>query len=172
MSLSLSSQTRQPFHAAWSMEHLIIKCSITLGYVVDASTQAVSSSALNSYLTFCQLHHLDSSPTANTLSLYITFMSHHIEPCSVCSYLAGIVSQLQPSYPSVPIPLFMPTGFCLLLSALSRMHCISSLALCARNHPSLEMTSSLSINIFFTHCLMTTCYLSPSCWLVSLACCA
>ena len=28
-------------------------------------------------------------------------MSHHIEPRSVCSYLAGIVSEREPSYPSV-----------------------------------------------------------------------
>ena len=120
MSLSPSSQTRQPSHATWSMEHLIIECSITLGYVVDALTQAVYSSALNSYLTFCQLHHLDSSPTANTLSLYITFMSHHIEPRSVHSYLAGIVSQLEPSYSSVRANRFSPLVVHTLKGALRR----------------------------------------------------
>ena len=83
------------------MEHLIVECSITLGCALDCSTQASYSSALNSYLIFCQLHHLDPEPTINTLSLYITFMSHHIEPHSVCSYLAGIVSELEPSYPCV-----------------------------------------------------------------------
>ena len=166
MSLRPSARARQPSRAAWSMECLIVERSITLGCAFDASTQAVYSSALNSYLTFCQLHHLDSSPTANTLSLY--FMPHHIEPHSVRSNLAGIISQLEPSYPS----LFMLTGFRLLLSALSRELCVISPALCARNHPSLEMTSSLSVTIFLTHCLMTTCCLSPSCWLVSLGCCA
>ena len=64
--------------------------------------------ALNSYLTFCQLHHLDPDPTVNTLSLYITFMSHHIEPRSVRSYLAGIVCELEPSYPSVRQNPFSP----------------------------------------------------------------
>ena len=84
------------------MEHLLVERSITLGCVLDRSTQSMYSSALNSsYLTFCQLHHLDPDPTVNTLSLYITFMSHHIEPCSVCSYLAGIVCELEPSYSSV-----------------------------------------------------------------------
>ena len=101
MSLRPSTRARQPSRAAWSMECLIVERSITLGCALDASTQAVYSSALNSYLTFCHLHHLDSSPTANTLSLYITFMSHHIEPRSVRSYLAGMISQLEPSYPSV-----------------------------------------------------------------------
>jgi hypothetical protein len=83
------------------MEHLIVECSTSLRCALDHSTQAMYSSALNSYLTFCQLHHLDLDPTVNTLSLYITFMSHHIEFHSVCSYLAGIVSELKPSYPSV-----------------------------------------------------------------------
>ena len=74
---------------------------MTLGCALDRSTQSMSSSALNSYPTFCQLHHLDPDPSVDTLSLYITFMSHHIEPCSVRSYLAGIVCELEPSYPSV-----------------------------------------------------------------------
>ena len=80
------------------MECLLVERSITLGCALDRSTQSMYSSALNSYLTFCQLHHLDPDPTVNTLSLYITFMSHHIEPCSVRSYLAGIVCELEPSY--------------------------------------------------------------------------
>ena len=92
MSLRPSAWAKQPSHAAWSMECLIVECSIILGCALDALTQSVYSSALNSYLTFCQLHHLNSSPTANTLSVCISFMSHHIQPCSVHSYLAGIVS--------------------------------------------------------------------------------
>ena len=101
MSLRPFSRARQSARAAWSMEHLIVEHSITLGCALDCSIQTSYSSALNSYLTFCQLHHLDPEPTVNTLSLYITFMSHHIEPCSVHLYLAGIVSELKPSYPSV-----------------------------------------------------------------------
>ena len=83
------------------MERLLVERSITLGCALDRSTQSMYSSTLNSYLTFCQLHHLDPDPTVNTLSLYITFMSHHIEPRLVHSYLAGIVCELEPSYPSV-----------------------------------------------------------------------
>ena len=92
MSLRLSSRARQPTRAAWSMEHLIVEHSIILGCALDHSTQASYSSALNSYLTFCQLHHLDPEPTVNILSLYITFMSHHIEPHSVHLYVNQLES--------------------------------------------------------------------------------
>ena len=167
MSLRLSAGARQPSRAAGSMKRLIVECSIILGCALDASTQAVYSSALNSYLTFCQLHHLDSQAQLPT-------PCHCISPsCPITLSLALSAPTWLGLSPSLnhPIPLFVPTGFRLLLSALSRVHCILSLALCTRNHPSLEITSSLSINIFLTHCLMTTCCLSPSCWLVSLACC-
>ena len=52
------------------MERLLVERSITLSCSLDCSTQLVYSSALNSYLTFCQLHHLDPKPTTNTLTLY------------------------------------------------------------------------------------------------------
>ena len=83
------------------MECLLVKRSINLGLALDASTHQTYSSSLNSYLTFCELHHLDIEPTTQTLSLYITFMVHHIEPRSVRTYLTGIVSELEPFYPSV-----------------------------------------------------------------------
>lgn len=40
-------------------------------------------------------------PTAETLSLYATYMCHHIEPRSVDSYLSGICSELEAFYPAV-----------------------------------------------------------------------
>lgn len=67
MSLKPSSWARQPARVAWSMEHLIVEHSITLGCTLDHSTQSVYSSGLNSYLAFCQFHHLDTDPTVNTL---------------------------------------------------------------------------------------------------------
>ena len=168
MSLRPSAWARQPSCAAWSMERLIVERSITLGCALDVSTQAVYSSALNSYLTFCQLHHLDSQAQLPTFCCYTS------PSCPITLSLTLFAPTWLGLSPSLnhPIPLFVPTGFCLLLSTLSREHCVVSLALCARNHPSLEMTSHLSINIFLTHCLMTTCCLSPSYWLVSLGCCA
>ena len=83
------------------MERLLVERSINLGLALDASTRQTYSSSLNSYLTFCELHHLDIEPTTQMLSLYITFMVHHIEPRSVRTYLTGIVSELEPFYPSV-----------------------------------------------------------------------
>ncbi|TFK78970.1 hypothetical protein K466DRAFT_461601, partial [Polyporus arcularius HHB13444] len=40
-------------------------------------------------------------PTPDTLSLYVTFQSHHIEPRSVDAYLSGICSELEHFYPEV-----------------------------------------------------------------------
>ncbi|KAG1765062.1 hypothetical protein EV702DRAFT_1204711 [Suillus placidus] len=40
-------------------------------------------------------------PTPDTLSYFVTFMSHHIQPRSVEAYLSGIVSQLEPHFPEV-----------------------------------------------------------------------
>ena len=56
------------------------------------------SSAANSYLAFCKLHHLPVDPTPETLSYYITFQSAHINPKSVESYLSSICSCLEPFF--------------------------------------------------------------------------
>src|SRR5271168_840572 len=50
-------------------------------------------------LTFCDLHHLPVDPTPDTLSFYIVFLSSHINPKSVNSYLSGISQQLEPFFP-------------------------------------------------------------------------
>ncbi|KAG2056111.1 hypothetical protein BDR06DRAFT_838431, partial [Suillus hirtellus] len=47
------------------------------------------------------LHHLPIDPTVNTLSFYVVWLSHHIEPRSVDSYLSGIASRLEETYPDV-----------------------------------------------------------------------
>ncbi|KIK38965.1 hypothetical protein CY34DRAFT_25453 [Suillus luteus UH-Slu-Lm8-n1] len=65
------------------------------------STNQTYSSALNSYVTFCDLHHPALEPTANTLSLFVTFMLAHINPRSVDNYLSGICSLLEDYYPLV-----------------------------------------------------------------------
>ncbi|KIK42812.1 hypothetical protein CY34DRAFT_63089, partial [Suillus luteus UH-Slu-Lm8-n1] len=46
-------------------------------------------------------HHFPLKPTPDTMSYYITFMSHHIQPRSVEAYLSGIVNQLEPHFPLV-----------------------------------------------------------------------
>ncbi|KAF8554183.1 hypothetical protein OG21DRAFT_1509194 [Imleria badia] len=87
--------SRQPTRQPWTLERLLIERSVLLGLALDKSTSAAYSSALNSYLTFCHLHHFDPAPTIDTLSFYITFMAQHIEPRSIRSYLSGITSELE-----------------------------------------------------------------------------
>jgi hypothetical protein len=57
-------------------------------------------SHLNSYLNFCRLHDRPIDPTPDTLSFFVVWLSHHIEPRSVDSYLSGIVSKLEAYYPA------------------------------------------------------------------------
>jgi hypothetical protein len=83
------------------MERLVNERSISLGYSLDASSFGTYTSALNSYLTFCNLHHLPVDPTQDTLSFYVVFLSSHIKPDSVNSYLSGICRQLEPFFPDI-----------------------------------------------------------------------
>ena len=99
--MQLSPTARQPHREAWSLERLINERSISLGYSLDTSSFGTYTSALNSYLTFCNLHNLPVDPTPDTLSFYVVFLSSHIKPDSVNSYLSGICRQLEPFYPDV-----------------------------------------------------------------------
>ncbi|KAG1833200.1 hypothetical protein DFJ58DRAFT_736191 [Suillus subalutaceus] len=92
-------EARQPLRNAWPMEQLIHECSVNLGLALDKSTNQTYSSALNSYITFCDLHHLTIDPTPDTHSLLVKFMSAHINLCSVDNYLSGIGSILKEFYP-------------------------------------------------------------------------
>jgi hypothetical protein len=83
------------------MDRLINERSISLGYSIDASSFGTYTSALNSYLTFCKLHNLPVDPTPDTLSFYVVFLSSHINPKSVNSYLSGICRQLEAFYPEI-----------------------------------------------------------------------
>jgi hypothetical protein len=83
------------------MDRLINERSISLGYSLDTSSFGAYTSALNSYLTFCNLHHLPVDPTPDTLSFFVVFLSSHIEPRSVNSYLSGICRQLEPFFPEI-----------------------------------------------------------------------
>jgi hypothetical protein len=99
--INISAKSRQPRRDAWTMEHLVNEHSISLGYSLDTSSFGAYTSALNSYLTFCNLHELPVDPTPDTLSFYIVFLSTHIKPDSVNSYLSGICRQLEPFYPDI-----------------------------------------------------------------------
>jgi hypothetical protein len=80
---------------------LLHERAIALGFSLEASSRASYSSALQSYLSFCKSHGFDIKPTPDTLSFYTVFMSHHINPRSVSTYLSGICSQLEPYFPEV-----------------------------------------------------------------------
>ena len=94
-------KSRQPARAAWSRERLLRERAIALGQSIDISTLKTYGSSLNSYLSFVRLHDLPVEPTPDTLSFFVVFMSHHIEPRSVKSYLSGICQQLEPYFENV-----------------------------------------------------------------------
>src|SRR5271168_4801382 len=93
----------QPHWEAWTIDRLINERSISLGFSLDSSTFGTYTSALNSYLTFWNLHHLPVDPTPDMLSFHIVFLSSHINPKSVNSYLSGICRQLELFFPEVQI---------------------------------------------------------------------
>ncbi|THH05851.1 hypothetical protein EW146_g9790 [Bondarzewia mesenterica] len=47
------------------------------------------------------MHAFPIAPSEDTLSFYIVYMSHHIQPDSVATYLSGICNRLQPFFPHV-----------------------------------------------------------------------
>ncbi|KZW01961.1 hypothetical protein EXIGLDRAFT_596133, partial [Exidia glandulosa HHB12029] len=47
------------------------------------------------------LHNFSTEPTVDTMSFYVTFMSHHVSPRTAESYLSGICNQLESYYPDV-----------------------------------------------------------------------
>jgi hypothetical protein len=96
-----AKKSRQPTRVAWTHERLVLQRSIALGSALDSSTYDTYNSALNSYITFCRLHEMDTTPTEDTLSLFVVYMSHHIKPDSVDSYLSGICNLLEPFHPDI-----------------------------------------------------------------------
>ena len=101
MRITSHTKSRQRPRTAWPRERLLRERAIALGLAIDTSTLKSYSSALNSYLTFVRLHDLPVEPTPDTLSFFVVFMSHHIEPTSVSNYLSGICQQLEPYFPNV-----------------------------------------------------------------------
>jgi hypothetical protein len=94
-------RARQPQREPWTRERLVCERAIALGQAIDVSTWKNYGSALNSYLSFVRMHNIEVEPTADTLSLYTVYMSHHIKPDSVDTYLSGICHQLEPYFPNV-----------------------------------------------------------------------
>jgi hypothetical protein len=94
-------RSRQPACVAWSREKLLRERAIALGQAIDTSTLNNYGSALNSYLSFVRLHDFPVEPTPDTLSFFMVFMSAHLNPKSVSTYLSGICQQLEPYFPNV-----------------------------------------------------------------------
>jgi hypothetical protein len=94
-------RARQPTREPWTRERLVRERAIALGQAIDISTWKNYGSALNSYLSFVRMHNMSVEPTPDTLSLFTVYMSHHIKPDSVDTYLSGICQQLEPYFPHV-----------------------------------------------------------------------
>ncbi|KAF5358697.1 hypothetical protein D9757_014374 [Collybiopsis confluens] len=91
----------QPIRDVWSRERLLYERAVAMGSATDPGTRSSYSSALQSYVTFCRNHNFDIDPSPDTLSFFVVYMSHHIEPKSVESYLSGICNELESFFPDI-----------------------------------------------------------------------
>lgn len=98
---TVSRRSRQSGRVPWTRERLVRERAIALGQAIDNSKESNYNSALNSYIEFIRIHNFAIDPTPDTLSLYTVYMSHHIKPKSVGTYLSGICDQLEPFFPDI-----------------------------------------------------------------------
>lgn len=99
--LTPSPSARQPERQVWSMERFVKERALALSFALEKATKSSYSSALQAYLHFCRLHGFPVDPSAETLSFFTVWLSHHIDPKSVSNYLSGICSELEPLFPDV-----------------------------------------------------------------------
>ena len=99
--MSFLPSSRQPHRQPWTLETFVRKRAYAISNSLDLSTRRTYSSALNSWIAFINMHAFSIEPTEDTLSFFIVYMSHHIEPRSVKSYLSGLVQQLETNFPSI-----------------------------------------------------------------------
>ncbi|THH05031.1 hypothetical protein EW146_g10010 [Bondarzewia mesenterica] len=99
--IPVSPSSRQPLREAWTKERLERERAIAIGFSLERSTRSAYTSSLNSYISFCRLHDFPLDLTSDTLSFYVVYMCHHIQPRSVETYLSGICNQLEPFFPHV-----------------------------------------------------------------------
>jgi hypothetical protein len=76
---------RRPPRVAWSRDRLQHERAIAHGFALEPASVASYSSALQSYITFFQLHSFPIEPSPDTLSFYVVYMCHYIKPKSVKS---------------------------------------------------------------------------------------
>src|SRR5260370_11607351 len=94
-----SSSSRQPDHETWMLECLHLERACALGVCLEHSTTRTYASTFLSYSAFCQCHGFPICPTADTLSFFMVYMCHFIQPSSVKSYLSGICAKLEAHWP-------------------------------------------------------------------------
>lgn len=83
------------------MERFVRERALALSFTLEKSTKSAYSSALQSYLHFVRLHDFDVEPSIQTLSFFVVWLAHHIDPKSVSTYLSGICSELEPLFPNI-----------------------------------------------------------------------
>src|ERR1700678_4395068 len=99
--MSFLPSSRQPHRQPWTLETFVRERAYAISNSLDLSTRRTYSSALNSWIAFVNMHNFSIEPTQDTLSFFIVFMSHHIQPRSVKSYLSGLIQQLEPNFPNI-----------------------------------------------------------------------
>src|SRR5260370_41020668 len=101
MNFQQCSVTRQCNHKPWSLEQLKEWHTWVIGGSLECATTKAYASAFLSYTTFCKRQHFPIQPTPDMLSFYIVYMSHHIQPHSIKSYLSGICTELEINWPEI-----------------------------------------------------------------------
>lgn len=93
--------SRQPPHQPWPLPRLLHERAVAVGMALEHSSSVAYNSHLNSYLTFCRIHDRPITPSIDTLSFFIIYMSAHIRPDSVAVYLAGVCNRLETEFPEM-----------------------------------------------------------------------
>lgn len=96
-----TQRTRCSNRPSWSQRKLESEQSRLLQLSISLNTSKSYASAFNAYSSFCETHNLDIDPTPDTLSLFISYISHFINPRSVSAYLSGVCHTLEPAFPHV-----------------------------------------------------------------------
>jgi hypothetical protein len=67
----------------WTSQLLVKELDIAVGTCVEPSTSTAYASALCSYTSFCAIHEFPLTLTPQTLTFYIVYMAHYINPRSI-----------------------------------------------------------------------------------------
>jgi len=95
------ARSRQPARTAWSNERLLPERSLAWVTLLNTLCLSPTHPTFNHISRSAKLHDRPIIPTINTLSFYVVFMCHHINPKSVTAYLSGICNSLEPHFPDV-----------------------------------------------------------------------